>query len=94
MLLTLDEARDALRVDGKDNDAIIESMLDSLPDYLQVTTGSSWQDGKAAGYQLAKQCAKFIIQLWYNPSTQDTVRLQAVIDRLLGTLSVIARNAT
>ena len=90
-LLTIDEARDALRLDGTENDTIIQSMLDSLPDYLEVTTGSRWDDGKAPGYQLAKQAAKFILQLWYDPSTQDAVRLQAVIDRLLGTLSVMAR---
>ena len=90
-LLTIDEARDALRLDGTENDTIIQSMLDSLPDYLEVTTGSRWGDDTAPGYQLAKQCSKFIIQLWYNPSTQDAVRLQAVIDRLLGTLSTMAR---
>ncbi len=90
-LLTINEVRDALRLDGTENDAIIQSMLDSLPDYLEVTTGSRWDDGKAPGYQLAKQAAKFILQLWYDPSTQDAVRLQAVIDRLLGTLSVMAR---
>lgn len=93
-LLTLQEARDALRIDGEDNDTIIQSMLGSLPDYLQVTTGSTWQDDKAAGYQLAKQCAKFILQLWYAPGTQDAVRLHTVIDRLLGTLSIMARDTT
>lgn len=91
-LLTLDEARDALRIDGTDNDTIIQSMLDSLPDYLQATTGSAWNDNTAAGYQLAKQCAKFILQLWYDPSTQDAARLQNVVDKLLGTLQVVVHN--
>ena len=89
-LLTLQEARDALRIDGTDNDTIIQSMLDSLPDYLEATTGSRWEDDTAAGYQLAKQCAKFILQLWYDPSTQDAARLSNVVGKMLGTLQVMA----
>lgn len=90
MILTIDEARDALRIDGTDNDAMIQSMLDSLPDYLEATTGSRWEDDTAAGYQLAKQCAKFILQLWYDPSTQDAARLSNVVGKMLGTLQVMA----
>jgi hypothetical protein len=36
-LITLAEARDALRLDGTDNDTIIQGMIDNIPDYLQVT---------------------------------------------------------
>lgn len=93
-LLTLDEARDALRLDGTDNDTIIQSLLDAIPDYMQTATGSAWTDSTVTGYQLAKQCAKFIIQLWYESDTQDAVRLQTVIDKLLGTLSIIVRGNT
>lgn len=91
-LLTLQEARDALRIDGEDNDTIIQSLMGSLPDYLQMTTGSTWQDNTAAGYQLAKRCACFILQLWYDPSAQEAAQLQAVIDRMLGTLQVMVHN--
>lgn len=91
-LLTLDEARDALRIDGTDNDTIIQSLMDSLPDYLQMTTGSTWGDSTAAGYQLAKRCACFILQLWYDPSAQEATQLQTVIDKMLGTLQVMVNN--
>ena len=91
-LLTLQEARDALRIDGTDNDTIIQSLMDSLPDYLQMTTGSTWSDNTAAGYQLAKRCACFILQLWYDPSAQEAAQLQTVIDRMLGTLQVMVHN--
>lgn len=90
LLITVDEVRDALRIDGTDSDTIIQSMLDSLPDYLEATTGSRWEDDKAPGYQLAKQCAKFILQLWYDPSTQDAARLSNVVGKMLGTLQVMA----
>lgn len=89
-LLTLDEARDALRIDGTDNDTIIQSMLDALPDYLEVTTGSRWEDDTAPGYQLAKQAAKFILQLWYDPSANEAARLSNAVDSMLGTLQVMA----
>ena len=90
MILTIDEARDALRIDGTGNDAMIQSMLDSLPDYLEATTGSRWDDDTQAGDQLAKQCAKFVLQLWYDPSTQDAARLSNVVEKMLGTLQVMA----
>ena len=93
-LLTLQEARDALRLEGTDNDTIIQPLVDALPDYMQATTGSAWDDEKAAGYNLAKTCAKFILQLWYNADISDAEKLQAVIDRLLGTLAVMARSNT
>lgn len=89
-MLSLDEARDTLRLDGTDNDKIIQSMLDSLPDYLQATTGSRWEDDKAPGYQLAKQCAKFILQLWYDPGASEAARLSNAVDSMLGTLKLWA----
>lgn len=93
-ILTLAEARDTLRIDGTDNDGIIQPLVDALPDYLQATTGSTWDDSTAAGYNLAKTCAKFVIQLWYNADVSNAEKLQAVIDRLLGTLSTMARSST
>ena len=90
-ILTISEARDALRLEDTDNDTIIQPLIDALPDYMQTTTGSAWSDSTAAGFPLAKTCAKFILQLWYNSDIADADKLQAIIDRLLGTLAVIAR---
>ncbi len=92
-ILTLQEAEDALRIDSGDNDTIVQALIDSLPDYLQATTGSTWEDNTATGYQLAKTCAKFIIKLWYNDDIADADKFQTIIDGMLGTLSVIARNS-
>ena len=34
MIFTTQEARDILRIDGGDNDAIIEPLIDAIPPYL------------------------------------------------------------
>ena len=38
-MFTIQEARDILRIDGSDNDAIIEPLLQAIPPYLEATTG-------------------------------------------------------
>ena len=39
MIFTIEKARDILRIDGSDNDAIIEPLLQAIPPYLEATTG-------------------------------------------------------
>lgn len=86
MILTIDEAHDALRVDGSDNDAIITGLLEAIPDYLEACTGLT-EAHALAGSAIVKTAAKFILQLWYNPDGSDADKLKRVIDNLLKTLS-------
>lgn len=90
MVLTIEEAREALRIDGTANDVIIEPLLAAIPGYLRTTTGKSW-DG--IDNPLVKVVAKFLLQLWYYPQSEDAVRLQRTIDSLLLTLSAEARES-
>lgn len=90
MLIGLDEAKEALRVDGDDNDFIIQSLLDSIPSYLEVTTGRTWEDDPV--HPLAQTTAKFLLQLWFDPQGQDSVRLKRTIDTLLVALTALGRN--
>lgn len=39
MIFTLAEARDILRLDGNDNNAMICALLSAIPPYLEATTG-------------------------------------------------------
>ena len=39
MIFALEEARDILRIDGSDNDAMIYALLSAIPPYLEATTG-------------------------------------------------------
>ncbi|PGO43987.1 DNA packaging protein [Bacillus thuringiensis] len=89
MLITMEEARDALRVDGEDNDMIIISLLESIPSYLEVTTGRTWEDTPV--HPLAQTVTKFLLQLWYDPQDQDSERLKRTIDNLLTVLTVLGR---
>lgn len=45
MIFTIEEARDILRIDGSDNDAIIIPLVSAIPPYLEATTGYTPADG-------------------------------------------------
>ncbi|PFT97977.1 DNA packaging protein [Bacillus thuringiensis] len=90
MLINIQEARDCLRVDGADNDPIIIALLESIPSYLEVTTGRTWEDTSV--HPLAQTVTKFLLQLWYDPQDQDSERLKRTIDQLLASLTVLGRN--
>ena len=88
-MLSLDEAREWLRLDGTDNDALIESLLAAIPGYIEVATGMG--KAKQKKEPLAHIASKFILQLWYNAEQADSERLQRTIDGLLKALTVKAR---
>lgn len=90
MLINIEEARDCLRVDGEDNDTIIIPLLESIPSYLEVTTGRTWEDTDV--HPLAQTVTKFILQLWFDPQGQDSERLKRTIDSLLVALTALGRN--
>lgn len=89
MILTIEAARDILRVDGEDNDIVILPLLNAIPNYLEVTTGRTWLDNPVN--PLAETAAGFILQLWYNAKDQDAERLKRTIDNLLIALTAIGR---
>ena len=89
MILTIDEARDAVRLDGPDNDMVLYPLLTAIPAYLEVTTGKDWDVEPI--HPLAQTAATLILQLWYDPQDKDTDRLKATIDGLLIALTAIGR---
>lgn len=93
MLISLQEARDTLRLDGADNDIVILPLLEAIPSYLETSTGRDW-DKDTEIHPLAQTATKFILQLWYNPQGQDTERLKRTIDSLLVALTTIGRTLT
>ena len=84
-MFTTQEAREILRIDGSDNDAIIEPLIDAIPPFLEATTGYSADNGNYS--PVAMTAGRFLLQLWYYGENSDTDKLQRVIDSLLKALS-------
>ena len=88
-MLTLDEAREWMRIDGTDNDRIIQGLLDAVPGYIETTTG---MDTTAQlNEPLVDTVTKFLLLLWYDVQSNEAARLQRVIDNMLKTITVKAR---
>lgn len=88
-MLTLEKAREWLRIDGTDNDDIIMSLVAAASDYIEITTGMSAAQQEEE--PLAETAEKFLIQLWYNAEQSESEKLQRTIDGLLKALTVKAR---
>ncbi len=84
-LITTEEARDWLRLDNSDNDAVIAGLITSAEEYITLTTGMSTEAQQAS--PLAKTACKFLLSLWYDPEQTDSDKLQRSIDNLLKALS-------
>ena len=85
MIFTIEEARDILRIDGSDNDAMIFALLSAVQPYLEATTGYTAVNGEYS--PLAQAAGRFLLQLWYYGDNAETDKLQRVIDSLLKALS-------
>ena len=84
-MLTIEKAREWLRLDNSDNDAIISGLMDSAVEYITLTTGLSEADQENS--TLAETAQKFLLTLWYDPEMADSDKLQRSIDNLLKALS-------
>lgn len=80
-VIGIDEAREWLRLDGTDNDAVVSGLIDGAAEYIAIATGLD--TNAQAQSPLAKTAAKFLLSLWYDPTQTDTDRLQRSIDNLL-----------
>lgn len=88
-MLDIDKAREWLRLDGADNDAVIEGLLQAIPPYIEVTTGMTPEQQGAE--PLAEAVSKFVLTLWYNAEQSESDKLQRTIDGLLKALTIRAR---
>lgn len=85
MIMQIEEARDVLRIDGEDNDSIINPLLEAIPPYLETTTGKAWDTEPIQ--PLAKQAAMFILVKWFD----GTDIYDKTIDGLLTALTAMGR---
>lgn len=85
-MLTLETAREWLRLDNTDNDQIIEGLLTASVEYIELTTGVVETEQIAS--PLCETAQKFLLSLWYDPTQVDTERVQRSVDSLLKTISI------
>lgn len=90
-LLTLQQARDILRVDGGDNDQLIETLIVAIPEYIEVTTGMSLD--QQLGEPLVDTVSGFLLTLWYYSDHTDDTKLQRTIDNLLKCITLKVRKS-
>nr|DAJ23030.1 MAG TPA: tail connector protein [Caudoviricetes sp.] len=89
--MTLEQAKNILRVDGGDNDALVSSLLYALPDYIEVATGMDYN--QQATEPLVDTVSGFLLTLWYYGDHSDADKLQRVIDSLLKAITLkVARS--
>ena len=91
-MITLEIAREWLRIDGTANDAIISGLLNAAPAYIEMATGATQLEQETL--PLADTVTKFLLTLWYNAEQSEAERLQRTIDNLLKALTVQARGET
>jgi hypothetical protein len=89
-MLTLQQARDYLRIDGADNDEIISALLEAIPSYIEVSAGMTPAD--QYDEPMIDTVSRFIISLWYNAEQSEAEKLQRTIDGLLKAITIKARS--
>ena len=87
--MTLQEAKDVLRIDTNDNDDLITILISALPGYIEVTTGL--KEANQAAEPLVKTVGGFILMLWYYSDHTDDIKLTRTIDSLLKAITLKAR---
>ena len=86
------DAKESLRLDGSDNDAIVLRLLRAIPTYIEQATGLDAADQE--NEPMCAVVADFLVQLWYMPEQIDTLRYQRVIDSLLSSIRSNSRAST
>ena len=90
-MLNLTDALNVLRLDSGANDALVSSLLNAIPGYIEVTTGMSTEQQETE--PLVDTVSGFLLTLWYYSDHTDDVKLQRTIDNLLKCITLkVQRN--
>lgn len=86
--MNIEAARNKLRLDGTDNDTIIQPLLDAMPSYIEQTTGvtSTRQQNDDTVKDIVTALEGFLLQIWYNPEQRDVEKLETITQSLIKTL--------
>lgn len=86
--MNIEAARNKLRLDGTDNDTIIQPLLDAMPSYIEQKTGvtSTRQQNDDTVKDIVTALEGFLLQIWYNPEQRDVDKLETITQSLIKTL--------
>lgn len=87
-MLSLEQEREFLKIDGTYNDDIISALLEAIPSYIEITTGMTFSQQNTE--PLTNTVSRFILQLWYNAEQSESEKLQRTIDSLLKAITLKA----
>lgn len=84
-LLTLNEAKNYLRVDSSDDDSLIESLVSAAIEYCQTYRGETYGEYLVCP-DMVKQAMRYLVSQWYDqraPIGQATEEMSYTIKNLL-----------
>ncbi len=90
--MDLSKACNVLHVDEGNNDELIQSLVEAIPGYIEVSTGFPIE--KQDEEPLCETVSGFILTLWYYSDHADDVKLQRTIDSLLKCIKIKAAGIT
>lgn len=83
--ITVDTIKDALRIDGSNDDALIQGYIDTAKDYVSNAVGESVPMNGDTKYNLA---VILLVQFWYSNRTidmkQTPYQVRSLIQQLRG----------
>ena len=88
--MTVNEACNVLHVDDGDNNALICSLVEAIPSYIETTTGLP--EEQQINEPLVDVVSGFLVTQWYYGDHADDRSLTRTITALLKAISLRARS--
>lgn len=80
-VVSVDEMREYLRIDGTANDTILAALLDAAGVYIAQATGAT--TATQATNPLAKAATKMLVAEWYDPQGIDATASDRAVAEML-----------
>lgn len=87
--MTINQACNILHIEPGDNDTLINSLLEALPEYIRVTTGMDYSE--QFDEPLVPVVSGFLLTQWYYADHADDQALTRTINALLKAITLKAR---
>lgn len=85
-MLTMEQARQILRVDAGANDDLILALCTAIPSYLEQATGLTEEEQNQE--PMIHTVSGLLLTLWYYSEHSDDLKLKRCIDDLLFAISL------